>query len=312
MKKISFIVLGVGILIVFLLIVKIRLLTVPATPDSGKLQVAATFYPLAYVAEQIGGDLVTVSAITPSGVEPHDFEPTPRDVVTFESADVVLMTGTAVDAWAGRLQPDLNNKNVHTIIAAEVLQLSRTVSSSDAELPAGSFDPHFWLDLTQMGALGQAVAEAFRTRDPLHADLYTARAADFYESMSVLDEAFMTGLGACQSRSMVVSHDAFRYLARRYDLQSIAIAGISPDEEPSPQQLASIIRTVAETGATTIFFEPLVSPALANTIAAEAHITTAVLNPIEGITPAEAAEHKNYTSIMMENLEALRLALVCQ
>jgi zinc transport system substrate-binding protein len=256
----------------------------------------------------IGGRDVTVTNITPSGVEPHDFEPSPQDVVTIESARVVVMSGTAVDAWASKLQSDLVNKGVVTVVAAESVQLHSTASSSGVR----GIDPHFWQDPTLMIALARSVASTFAAEDPAHARDYSDRLAAFESTMTTLDHDVEVGLETCATRQVVVSHDAFRYLGDRYALEIVPIAGISPDEEPSPQQLAKIVEDIRRRHTSTVFFEPLVSSALAQTIAAEAKVSIATLDPIEGLSAEQIREHKNYSTIMRENLSALRAALVCK
>ena len=242
----------------------------------GKTTVVAAFYPLAYAAEGIGGDTVSVENITPAGAEPHDLELTPRTVARIESADVVLYLGS-------EFQP--------AVAEAAREARGRTVNL----LPQGG-DPHVWLDPIRFAQIGRTIGSA------LHRPTRT-----FVADLDRLDRDYRHGLAHCARKEIVTSHDAFGYLARRYGLEEVGITGISPEAEPSPKRLADVIRTVKRTHATTVFFERLVSPRLADTVAREVGARTAVLDPIEGAEPGQT-----YLTLMRQNLAALRKALGCR
>jgi zinc transport system substrate-binding protein len=243
---------------------------------NGKPNVVAAFYPLAYAAQQIGGDAVSVENVTPTGAEPHDLELSPRTVARIESADVVLYLGD-------EFQP-------------AVAKAARAGSGRAVDLLPQGGDPHVWLDPLRFAQLGRRIAAA------LHRP-----STSFTADMARLDREYRRGLATCARREIVTSHEAFGYLARRYRLRQVAITGISPEAEPSPQRLAHVIRTVERTHATTVFFEQLVSPRLAETVAREVGARTAVLDPIEGAEPGET-----YVTLMQRNLAALRKALGCR
>jgi zinc transport system substrate-binding protein len=255
--------------------------------DSGSDQtdVVASFYPLAWVAEQVGGDNVNVSNLTPTGAEPHDAELTARDVERIRSADFVLYLGEG-------FQPAVEDA-VEGADGVVVDLLEDTVGD----------DPHVWLDPVRFEAMAKRTADALGD---------SADATDLVGRLEALDEEFETGLADCRRRELVTSHDAFGYLARRYDLKTVPIAGISPEAEPTPMQLESVIRQVKASKATTVFFETLLSPRLAETVARETGARTDVLNPIEGLTEQELERGETYLTVMRDNLEALRKALECR
>jgi zinc transport system substrate-binding protein len=246
----------------------------------GRKSVVAAFYPVAYAAEKIGGSAYTVENLTPPGVEPHDLELSPRTVARIESADVVLYLGHG-------FQP--------AVSSAAAAGRGRRVDVL-AGLPLQGSDPHVWLDPVLYARVVRKIAAV------LHRP-----AAGLLTELSRLDRDYRTGLRRCQRREIVTSHEAFGYLARRYGLQQVAITGITPESEPSPQRLADVIKLVRKTHATTVFFETLVSPRLAKTVARDVGARTAVLDPIEG---AESGE--TYLSLMRKNLEALQKALGCR
>jgi zinc transport system substrate-binding protein len=256
----------------------------PSAGDSGQIEVVAAFYPLAWAAEEIGGGDVGVRNLTPLGAEPHDAELSARDVERIRRADVVLYLG-------GGFQPAVEE----AVEGAE----GRTVDL--LEDPVGR-DPHVWLDPVRFQDMARRVARALGG---------SADATVLSGELKSLNEDFETGLARCRRRQIVTAHDAFGYLARRYRLEQVPIAGISPETEPTPRQLERVIERVRRTGASTIFFETLVSPRLAETVARETGAGTAVLNPIEGLTDEQATRGEDYLSLMRENLASLRRALGC-
>lgn len=277
------------------------------TAQSGKLNVVGTFYPLAHFAEQVGGDNVQVTNITPAGAEPHDYEPTPQDIVKSETANVFIMNGGGVDTWAEKLQSEMKSKGVMVVNMSENIQLMSAPAGSETSL-----DPHIWLDpvnaQTEVGFIRDALIKA----DPGHKDAYVQNATAYIAQLQSLDQQYKTGLASCQLHDIVTSHAAFGYMAKRYGLNQISIAGLSPDAEPSALRLAEIAQTVKQKGIKYIFFESLVSPKLSDTIASETGAKTIAFNPLEGLTDQEIASGKTYLSVMQDNLAALRTALECK
>ncbi len=280
-----------------------------------KLKIAASFYPLAELARQVGGDRVEVLNMTPAGVEPHDYEPTPRDIIKIRSAKVFLFNGGNTDAWAEKIQEDLKKRGVEVVNMSETLAKSGELLKGQEVVEVSEkagFDPHFWLDPVLMQKQAMVVGDVLIKVDPGNAEYYTKTTADYVKRLADLDQKYREGLAHCQIRDVITSHAAFGYLARRYNLNMIYISGLSPDEEPSPRRLADIATLARQKNIEYIFFEPLASPKLAQTIAQEVGAKTLVFNPIEGLTDEEVQAGKNYISIMEENLKNLRIALRCQ
>ncbi len=276
-----------------------RLLTLPApSRTDASLRVTATFYPLAYFAERVGRAHVQVKTLTPPGAEPHEYEPTPQDLVATRESQVVLMNG-GVDAWLDRVVPDLRSSGVRVVRVADAI-------------PSIEHDPHVWLDPILASRIVGLISDAFVAADPAHADDYRANTAALQADLAAIDQEYETALKTCESRTVVASHDAFGYLAKRYDLNILPIAGLSPDEEPSPKRMAEIADQAKAANARVIFFEELVSPKLAETIAREIGAKTDVFNPIEGLTPEDQAADKDYMALMRRNLQSLKNALLCQ
>lgn len=258
--------------------------------------VVAAFYPLAFAASEIGGGAVHVRNLTPAGAEPHDRELTPGDVRDVRDADVVFYLG---GGFMPALEQALESR------ADPSVDLLALPGLAPVRGPGGgaALDPHVWLDPLRYRSMARAIGSSLGRRQ---------RAAAFARRLDELDAAFRTGLRTCARRQIVTSHAAFGYLARRYRLEQMPLEGLSPESEPSAQALERLVRTVERSGSTTVFFEPLVSPKLAQTVARAAGVRTAVLDPLEGLTQDEVAAGKDYFSVMRENLAALRKALGCR
>lgn len=268
-----------------------------ATGSAGRTTVLAAFYPLAFAASRVGGDSVTVDDLTPNGAEPHDLELTPRSVADVERADVVLYLGHGFQPAVSDAAASAEGKVVDVL---DGLQLQQPSGEGEAGLTA---DPHVWLDPRLYARIVGRVGRV------LHRP---ARAAALVAQLDALDRSYRTGLAECARDDIVTSHAAFGYLARRYGLRQVPITGLAPESEPTARQLADVVDVVRRTHATTVFSEKLLSPRLTETVARETGAKTAVLDPIEGLTPSEAAHGDTYFTLMRRNLAALRTALACR
>lgn len=252
----------------------------------------AAFHPLAYAAERIGGPAFDVRNLTPPGAEPHDLELAPREVARIQDASVVLYLSHGFQPAVSKAVEQARGKKVD-ILAGLPLH-----AAEEAGLTA---DPHVWLDPLLFARVATRIGKALnRPSAALVADL------------RALDREYRQRLRDCKRHEIVTSHAAFGYLASRYGLEQVSITGLAPESEPTPKQLAAVIQVVRRTHATTVFFETLVSPRLADTVAREVGARTAVLDPIEGLTPDEQKRGENYLTLMRRNLAALRKALACR
>lgn len=285
--------------------------TSPGTSDDGAgLDVLASFYPLQFASERVGADAVVVSSLTPAGAEPHDLELSPAQVRAVGEADVVVFLSgfqPAVDEAVAARAPE------HLVDAADSARLVEGVDGhedgdeGEEESDHGSTDPHFWLDPLRLADVAGAIAAEFTAADPENAQAYATGLESLKADLAALDAEFTEGLASCETRTLVTTHDAFGYLAERYDLDPLPISGLDPEAEPSPARLREVAALAQEAGATTIFTETLVSPRVAEVLASDLGLATAVLDPVEGITDPE----RDYLDVMRANLEALRTGLRC-
>jgi zinc transport system substrate-binding protein len=264
-----------------------------------RLRVVAGFYPLYEAARRVGDDRVQVTSLTPVGVEPHDLELSPAQVDEVQDADLVLYLGHG-------FQPALERAVRRT--KGRALDLLASMPLTKA---ADETDPHVWLDPVLMGRIVEQVQAAFAEVEPAGREGFVANGTAYRQELSDLDRQYLAGLNGCARKLLVTSHEAFGYLARRYGLEQRAVAGVSPEAEPAPGQLAELADLVRSTGTTTVFSEALVSPKVAETLAREAGVGTAVLDPVEGLSKDDQSSGKTYVSVMRDNLAALRAALGC-
>jgi zinc transport system substrate-binding protein len=284
--------------------------------------VVASFYPLYEFARQVAGDRAEVVSLVPAGVEPHDWEPSPQDVARVRQAALFVYNGAALEPWAKTLVKNVGSAELVVVNATEGLALlpaggpahddSRGKSKDEPGGAEAAQDPHFWLDPVLAQAQVEAIRAGLAKADPEHAEQYASNARAYRERLAALHAKFERGLSRCARREIIVSHVAFAYLAKRYGLTMVSVAGLAPEAEPSPAHLASLVRFARRHKVEYIFFETLVSPKLAEALAREVGARTLVLNPIEGLTPEEAAAGKDYVALMEQNLENLRTALACR
>lgn len=279
----------------------------PVVNETGKenIKIIATFYPLAEFARQVGGDHVQVSSLIPSGVEPHDFEPKPQDIITLQSANIIIYNGANFEPWFEKIKAEIDSQSTSLIQATQDIPL---IEGKDQE---AYFDPHIWLDPILAQQIIDKITQALIQKDPNNANYYTANAAAYKQQLAQLGENYTTGIRSCQNTEIVTSHNAFAYLAKRYNFQIIPIAGLSPEEEPTPQKLAEIIQIIKQKDIKYIFYESLVSPRISDTIATEVGAKTLVFNPLEGLTDDQIQQGENYISVQNQNLQNLKTALQC-
>lgn len=284
-----------------------------AAGGTGKFDVVASFYPMAFLAEQIGGDHVHVTSLTEPGQEPHDLEISARQTAQLQESDAVL--------YLKNLQPSVddavNQSEIRTKIdAASLTSLEKHGNEvgghaaehddhPDDELEG--LDPHVWLDPVRYAQIAEGVGKAFEKADPDHAAAYKANTAALVKKLDALNTKFENGLKNTDTKVFITTHAAFGYLAERYGLTEEAINGLDPESEPSAARVKDLEKMAKADGVTTVFYETLVSDKTAKTIASDAGLKTDVLDPIEGITAKSRG--KDYFAVQEANLKALQGAL---
>ena len=313
------------------------------TGTDGTLAVMASFYPLKYLTEQIGGEHVTVTSLTPDGAEPHDLELSPKMVGALSSSDAVVYLAGFQSAVDEAIEQQGPKTVIDVSSAAKLVEAGADANHpAEAENEEGqsgdthdheghdhdheghdhdheghdhaghdhdmTTDPHFWLDPVRMASAATLVGDKLAEADAAHADAYKANAKALAQQMTALGDTLVSKTSSCQVKTFVTAHTAFGYLADRAGLTQVGISGLDPDSSPSQARLAQIAQIAKERGVTTIFTEALIDPKIAQTLADDLGITTAVLDPIESQTDAS----KDYAATMNDNIDALTKALKCQ
>jgi zinc transport system substrate-binding protein len=284
-------------------------------PEESRITVLTAVYPLQYVVEQVGGDLVEITSVAPSG-DPHTVELSPRQLRDFSDADVVVYVSgfqPAVDDAVAERSP------AHVVDAADVARLvpflddhghadeDEHADEEADEHADGELDPHFWLDPTRLAAVGHQVAEALAAADPARADDFAAGALALEADLLALTEELLAGLAECERDTIVTSHAAYGYLTELTGLKQLGVAGVDPEGEPSPARLREVRDLMTGLGVTTFFTEPMADPGIAASLSADLGVEIAVLDPVETLVDSAT----DYRGVMESNLTALRAGLGC-
>ena len=281
-----------------------------------KLTVYASFYPMYDFASKIGGDKIDIKNMVPSGTEPHDWEPTASDIAKLEEASVFIYNGAGMEHWVETILSSIENKELIVVETSKGINLidedhdhEEEDHSHEEDHDHGEYDPHIWLNPQNAKKQMEAIKDAFIQADSKNKDYYQENFNKYSEELDTLDREFKDSLSGFANRDIIVSHSAFAYLCDAYDLNQIGIRGFSPDSEPDPARMAEIIKFAENHKMKVIFFEELVSPKVAETIAEAIGAETRVLSPIEGLSDEQLQNGDDYFSIMRQNLEALKYAL---
>lgn len=280
---------------------------------AGTVRVTASFYTLAHFTGKVGKEAVVVHSVTPAGTESHDFEPTAQDINRIYSSRLFIYNGGGFDAWADSIRAEVEKKGVSTMNIAEALGLAAEAGQhEDREHGHGGLNPHFWLDPLMAIKEVEAIRDGLSKAYPAGAAAFHANAEAYIKELQGLHQRYETGLRDCGKKDVIVSHDAFSRLSERYAINFIPVVGISAEEEPSARRIREITRIVREKSIDYIFFETLVSPKIAETIARETGARTLVLDPIEGVITEKGGTDADYIGLMDKNLQNLRTALSCR
>ncbi|WP_283609084.1 metal ABC transporter substrate-binding protein [Faecalispora anaeroviscerum] len=284
--------------------------------EGKKLLVYTSFYTMYDFAEKIGGDKVTVTNLVPPGTEPHDWEPQPNDIVGLEKANVFIYNGAGMEHWVNSVLDSIQNKKLVAVEASSGISLLEGTGEHEGEEShaaesaeeVSSTDPHVWLNPENAKKEMENIKNAFVQADPANKETYEANYSTYAAKADELDSQFKKMTSELKNKDLIVAHQAFGYLCSAYGLNQVAIEGLSPDSEPDAARMSEIIQFAKEHKITTIFFEEMVNPKVAETIAQATGAKTAVLDPIEGLSDENKAKGLDYFSIMEKNIEAIREA----
>lgn len=295
-----------------------------AQQEGGKLKVVASFYPMYEFSKSVGGKRASVSVLIPPGVEPHNFEPTPSSIKKLSEADVFVLNGAGMEhSWAHGLIEGLGNGKLVVVEASEGAELIATSGHHHDEAEReehvvekerhdhGEYDPHVWLSPKLAQRQVENIRDALIAADPEGEEYYRANAAAYSAKLDALDAEFRAVFSACKKKEMLITHATLGYFCREYGCIQIPIEGVSHEGEPSPAELASIVEQARAHNVTAVYFESLVSPRTAQTLANEIGGKVLVFNSVHGVTAEEEARGAGYVLLMEENLQGIREGLDC-
>lgn len=282
-----------------------------STPDDATVVITTT-YPLTFIAERIGGDRISVTQLVKPGVEAHDFEPAPSDVRAIAESDLFIYNHPAFESWALNAAAASSGDNENSTVTVQTVNLElKGENHGGQEHDHSELDAHVWLNPLEAQEQADRILSALTEVDPDGSQIYTRNADALDIELRALDELITAQLTNCDLDDVVVSHLAFGHMAERYGFHQIGLAGLSPEFESGPSQIATVIEKIDELGINHILQEPIVSDRLAETVSAETGAQLLVLHPLEVRTSDEASQGLSYIDIMKKNADALGTAMAC-
>ena len=277
---------------------------------NGKLKVMASFYTMYDFAKKIGKDKIEVTNMVPAGTEPHDWEPSTKDLIELEKSDVFIYNGAGMEQWVDDVLESLDTEELTSVEASKGIKLLKDTDAHEHDHEHESEnDPHVWLDPQNAKYEMNQIKKALIKADPDNKDYYEANYKKEAARCDELDQQYKKELAQVSKRELVVAHEAFGYLCKAYDLEQMGIEGLSADDEPDLKQMSEVIEFAKKHKVKTIFFEELVSPKVAKTIAKETGASAKMLNPLEGLSNKKIKAGQDYFSVMKQNLSAIKEAL---
>ncbi|MDQ3948230.1 MAG: zinc ABC transporter substrate-binding protein [Thermoproteota archaeon] len=275
----------------------------PPSNDTNKLRVIASFFPLYDFSRNVGGDRAEVSVMVPAGIEPHDWEPTPRNIADAESAEMIVYNGAGFESWFS---------GINAKFAVDTSRGIQLMEGGEGAQGGSNFDPHIWLDPVLAKKQVEAIRDGFIQTDPVNSDYYSQNAQRYIAELDSLDSFIRSELSNCTLNDFIAFHDSFSYFANRYNLTQHSVHGVSPEGDVLPQRIQEIKDLAATLGINVIYAEELVDPRLANVIAGEIpNGQVLVLSPIEGLEREELEQGLGYIDKMRENVQNLKVGLKC-
>lgn len=268
----------------------------------------ATFYPMYEFTKEVLGDEGNVELLIPAGTEPHDYEPSAKDIAKINKSDILVYNSSELEKWVSDMKGNIDSEQTLVVEAAKNIELSEGEHSHDEEEEGHdhSIDPHVWTDPVLAIKEVETIRDDLSKKFPDKKAVFNKNAQEYIEKLRVLDQEFTAALSSASNKTFVTQHSAFGYLAKQYGLTQESVSGISPDQEPSASRLAELKQYVTEHNVKVIYFEENASSKVAETLANETGVKLEVLNPLESLTNKQIEDGENYLSVMRDNLKALK------
>ena len=271
--------------------------------------VIATTYAIYDIVKHIGAKEVKASMLIPPGREIHSFEPSPKDIIKLNNASLVFYNGEGLEPWIGQF--DIGAKGVNLSEFVHLLEVSDEDEEEEHHHHHGTHDPHYWLDFSNMEKVAKVVTQKLTELEPKNGALFQKRLSEYVQMLHNLDKNYATTLKTCKLHTLYVNHNAYSYMAKRYGLSVHSLVGLSPDAQPNPKTVESILKGIKKEGAKALFYEPFENNAVVFSIAKEVGVQPLVLQPLGNVTAKEAQQKLGYKEIMQRNLQNIKIGLEC-
>jgi zinc transport system substrate-binding protein len=301
--------------------------------NSNKIKFVASFFPLFDFAQNVGGDLIQIENITHQ-TDPHEFEPTIQDLTKIYNSNFFIYQGAGFDTWANKittqiktekpqikiinmtsnfeLMAEKNEEKVSNETSQTLQNNSSNSVQNNSKTEKINYNPHIWLDPIKVITQAQIIRDGLIQIDSKNKEIYEANAQNYIKKLQNLDQKYKTELQNCRQKTIIAPHDAYIYLAKRYNFQTLSIVGLEPSSEPTIQEITSIIQAIKDQKLKYIFYEKNNTPKFAQTIASETGVQSLILDSIESPDKEQIEKGENYVTIMEKNLENLKIALECK
>jgi zinc transport system substrate-binding protein len=279
--------------------------------ENGKIHVITTFYPMYEFTKNIAGKKADVQLLIPANVEPHDWEPSPKDVVNIQKANLLVYNSESLETWVPNIKKSLGNQGPTFVAASKGISLLKGIEEKNSDTHKGEtqMDPHVWLSPVLAQQEVKTITQALVEADPQNQSYYKKNSEEYISKLSKLDSDYRSELKNVKKKEIITQHAAFGYLAKEYNLKQVPIAGLSPDQEPSPAKLAQLKNFAKTHDLKVIYYEELTSPKVAETLANEIGAKTEVLNTLEGLSKEDQKKGLDYITVMEDNLKSLKQSL---
>jgi zinc transport system substrate-binding protein len=267
-----------------------------------KISVVTTIYPIYNLVQEIGGDRVELKNMVPFGVESHHYEPSAKDFIALNRANIFLTSSAVMEPWSEKVVYALDIKSKTVNLSEYVTLLSHD----------GEFDPHYWLSIDNYKKILKVIEGLLIKEDAENREFYQQKSKEYMNKLSMLKDEYISSLKSCKNRKIVVNHDAFGYLASDYNFTQLHIMGLSPDIQPSAKVIADLIKVIKDENISTIFFEEFANNKVVKMLSIETGSKVETLRPIENLTTQERDDKVNYLTLMKKNLIVLKKAMECR
>ncbi len=282
----------------------------PNGKEDEKPVVVTSFYAMHEFTKSIAQDQADVRLLIPANTDPHDWDPSPKNIQTIQQADLFIYSSEYFETWVPTIEASLREHNLRFMEASEGITFREDGLDNDEHSDhSHTIDPHVWLSPVLAQKQVENITKALIEVDPKNEHIYEEQSAQYIKQLKELDEDFRTTLNTINRKEFITQHASFGYLAQEYGLKEISIAGLSPSLEPSAAKLAKLKKFAKDNDMNVIYFEELSSPKVAQTLASEIGADVETLNTLEGLTEEQQEKELDYIELMRLNLKALEKSL---